>query len=203
MHVEIGGGGSRLLAAELCVSARCLLDPTPFSCFPLTSHPMCRRVTSHTDRALHRFVFGSVDSQNFWKLSAASKPLLEVTTATLFTLNRARRLWCSDFLQECLTRNVFEPWIGHRLPYLRSSTSAGNARNDYRLFPTLCPLSMLSHLWSPLYKICSWGKVAGGVKLTTHLNLASKSRMMKLYLREVGVSVPKYTASHPRRWLGI
>jgi hypothetical protein len=130
----------------MCFSDGCLLDPTPFSWFPLTSHSMCRRAPSHTDRALHRFVFGSVDSQKLWKPSAASTPLVEATTATLFALNRARRLRCSDFLQEFLTCNVFEPWLGHRLPYWRSSTSAGNARNmttasfQLRTHSACCPI---------------------------------------------------------------
>jgi len=87
--MQIVGGGIRILAAELCVSAGCLLDPTPFSCFPSTSHPMCRRVPPHADRALHRFVFVSVYRKKLWKPSAAAKPLVEATT--LFTLNGARR----------------------------------------------------------------------------------------------------------------
>jgi hypothetical protein len=76
----------------------------------------------------------------------------------------------------------------------------GNARNDYRLFATPCTLSMLSLLWLPLYKICSLGKAARGVKLTTHFNLASKSRMSETMPPKFGVSLPKYTASYPRRW---
>lgn len=115
--MEIGGGGRRLLAGELCFSAGSLLDPTPFLCFPLTSHPMRRRVPSHTDQALHRFVFDSMASQKFLTTSATSKPRVEATTATQFTLNRARRLCCGKFLQVYVTSNVFEPWLRHRLIY--------------------------------------------------------------------------------------